>query len=157
MPIQGNHNETFTHVVYRPGRFRQNQFDLLIGNFLRALSIAPFLEEVIETGVETLTVFDALIVVGVHLQGKKIEASGITLFSHLCREAGPQLIRTWRDITAQRRGEGGNPGRQSGSLAEDRVEPTSKCWGFGGSTLQLRYILDSAPIGYGAEDHITRE
>ena len=22
MPIQGNHNETFTHVVYRPGKFR---------------------------------------------------------------------------------------------------------------------------------------
>ena len=56
MPIQGNHNETFTHVVYRPGKFRQNQFDLLIGNFLKALSTAPFLEEVIETSIETLTV-----------------------------------------------------------------------------------------------------
>jgi hypothetical protein len=33
------------------------------------------------------------------LQGKKIEASGITPFSHLCRDGGPQLIRTWRDVT----------------------------------------------------------
>lgn len=91
MPIQGNHNETFTHVVYRPGRFRQNQFDLLIGNFLRALSIAPFLEEVTRQASKLSQYFDALIVVAVHLQGKKIEA----LFSHLCREAERKLIRTW--------------------------------------------------------------
>ena len=86
-----------------------------IGNFLKALSTAPFLEEVIEPGIDTLTVLRRIECRCGSLAGKAATPGCVHGFSHV-GELTPisggfsatsaatqtQLIRTCRDLTTQR-------------------------------------------------------